>query len=240
VSSRPVRRLHVAGAPDAETTQPVGPPLRLISALSAAGRVARAEGLAGGGELGHELRLPGIGGRYLAGIAAYASERGWGAAEVAALLDAVEERSAMWVVCPSAAALRRAGLIEDGRGHGRACARWSAGHWSRTSLDVRALHAVAVSGRARAVCAAAVSGFGAPDRLVESVHGEGVHTGAVAGGLAATLGVRWAVELLVSPALPAGSLMALRERVACAPRCGWCGVPMLGPDCRRCAPGGRP
>ena len=55
-------------------------------------------------------------------------------------------------------------------------------------------------------------------------------------GLAAALGVRWTVELLVAPALRADSLMALRERVASAPRCGWCGVPMLGPVCRRCSP----
>jgi len=46
----------------------------------------------------------------------------------------------------------------------------------------------------------------------------------------------WA-ELLVAPAVPAGSLMALRERIASAPRCSWCGVPTLGADCTRCLPG---
>ncbi len=77
-------------------------PLRLVSALSAHGRVARAEGLAGAG-VGHEVRLPGIGGRYLAGLAAHAHEQGWPAPEVAALLDAVEGRASMWIVSPSAA-----------------------------------------------------------------------------------------------------------------------------------------
>jgi hypothetical protein len=234
---RPARRsLRVAGAPVPEGPETAGQPLRLVSALSAAGRVARAEGLAGGGERGHELRLPGIGGRYLAGIAAHAHERGWAPVEVAALLDAVEDRSAMWIVCPSAAALRRAGLIERGRAR-VACARWSSGRWSRITLDIPALAAVAASGRTRGVCAAAVSGTGAPRRLVEAVHTGGVHAGVLERGLAASLGVRWTVELLVATALPPGSLISLRERVASAPRCGWCGVALLGPDCRRCLPG---
>jgi hypothetical protein len=240
VSLRPARRvLRVAGTPVPDSPATAGQPLRLVSALSAAGRVARAEGLAGGGERGHELRLPGIGGRYLAGIAAHAHERGWAAVEVAALLDAVEDRSAMWIVCPSAAALRRAGLTEGG-GRRTVCARWSSGRWSRIGLDIPALSAVVAAGGTRGVCAAAVSGTGAPRRLLEAVHASGVHTGLLERGLAASLGVRWTVELLVATALPPGSLMALRERVASAPRCGWCGVPLLGPDCRRCLPGARP
>lgn len=239
MSIRPARgRLRVAGTPVPEGSEAAGQPLRLVSALSAAGRIARAEGLAGGGERGHELRLPGIGGRYLAGVAAHAHERGWAPVEVAALLDAVEDRSAMWIVCPSAAALRRAGLIEGGRGR-TVCARWASGCWSRIALDVPALAAVAAAGRTRGVCASAVSGTGAPRRLVEAVHAGGVHTGVLERGLATSLGVRWTVELLVATALPPGSLMALRERVASAPRCGWCGVPLLGPDCRRCLPGAR-
>jgi hypothetical protein len=239
VSIRPARgALRVAGTPASDGPGTAAQPLRLVSALSAAGRIARAQGLTSGAGRGHELRLPGIGGRYLAGIAAHAHERGWAPLEVAALLDAVEDRSAMWVVCPSAEALRRAGLIEGGRGR-HVCARWSAGRWSQIALDVPALAAVAASGGTRGVCAAAVSGTGAPPRVVESVHAGGVHTGLLARGLAASLGVRWTVELLVATALPPGSLMALRERVASAPRCGWCGVPLLGPDCRRCLPGAR-
>lgn len=145
----------------------------------------------------------------------------------------------MWVVSPSAAALRRAGLIAGGRARRGACALWSAGGWSQVALDASALRAVAASGGARAVCAAAVSGAGAPERIVGALRGEGVRLGRFDAGLAASLGVPWTVELLVSPALPAGSLMALRERIASAPRCGWCGVPMLGAGCRRCLPGAR-
>jgi hypothetical protein len=239
MSARPARRLRVAAAAGASAPAAAEAPVQLVSAFSAAGRVARAEGLAAAGVIGHELRLPGIGGRYLAGIAAHAHARGWDGLEVVALLDAVEERSAMWVVTPSAGSLRRAGLIAAGRGPRRACARWSGGRWARVPVDASALAAVATAGGSRAVCVAAVSGARAPDPLVTAIQAEGVRVGTLEGGLAASLGVEWTVELLVAPALPAGSLMALRERVAAAPRCGWCGVPVLGPACRRCLPGTR-
>lgn len=44
------------------------------------------------------LRLPGIGGRYLAGLATHAHEQGWQPHEVASLLGAVEGRASMWIV----------------------------------------------------------------------------------------------------------------------------------------------
>jgi hypothetical protein len=213
-------------------------PLRLVSALSPAGRLAWAEGFVDPG-LGHDLRLPGIGGRYLAGLAHHVHAAGWEAVEVAALLDAVEERSAMWVACPSAAALRRAGLIGRGRMRG-ACARWASGGWTHTAIDPDALAAVAAAERSGVVCVSAVSGRGAPTRLVAAVTKPEVRCGRLDAGLAAALGVAWTVELLLAPALPPGSLMAVRERIAAAPRCGWCGVPMAGGRCRRCQPGARP
>ena len=228
-----LRLLESPAGPEPAATRP----LRLISALSAPGRVARAEGLAGAGA-GHELRLPGIGGRYLAGLATHAHEHGWRAPEVAALLDAVEDRSSMWILSPSAASLRRAGLVETG-GSRKACARWSAGRWTQMPVDPDSLTRVAAAGRARAVCIAAVSGTGAPRKLVAAVGAEGVELGWLDGGLATSLRVAWTVELLVAPAVPAGSLMALRERIAAAPRCSWCGVPTLGADCTRCLPGAR-
>jgi hypothetical protein len=233
----PAAILRLLEAP-AEPEPPAARPLRLISALATHGRVARAEGLAGAGA-GYELRLPGIGGRYLAGLAAHAQEQGWQGPEVAALLDAVEDRASMWVVSPSAAALRRAGLLESGGGR-TACARWCARRWRQVPVDPDALARVAAAGRARAVCVGAVSGSGAPRRVVSAVGADGVQLGWLDGGLAASLRVQWTVELLVAPALPGGSLMALRERIASAPRCSWCGVPMLGPDCTRCLPGNRP
>jgi hypothetical protein len=75
--------------------------------------------------------------------------------------------------------------------------------------------------------------------VIDAVRVDGVQMGWLDGGLAASLRVPWTMELLVAPALPAGSLMALRERIASAPRCDWCGVPMLGADCNRCLAGTR-
>jgi hypothetical protein len=237
MTADPTGILRLLEAP-AEPEPAAARPLRLISALPAVhGRAARAEGLAGAGA-GHELRLPGIGGRYLAGLAAHAHEQGWHAPEVAALLAAVEDRASMWIVSPSAASLRRAGLVESG-GSRRACARWSAGRWTQVPVDPDSLTRVAAAGRARAICVAAVSGAGAPRRLVSAVGAQGVELGWLDGGLATSLRVAWTVELLVAPAVPAGSLMALRERIAAAPRCSWCGVPTLGADCARCLPGAR-
>ena len=143
----------------------------------------------------------------------------------------------MWVVCPSAAALRRAGLIEGGRGRGaRARAgRRDAGRGSRSTP--RAGRGGRGGRRARGVRRRGVRRRGAASAWSPPCAATACAWARSTGGLAASLGVRWTVELLVAPALPAGSLMALRERIASAPRCGWCGVPMLGADCRRCLPG---
>ena len=74
--------------------------------------------------------------------------------------------------------------------------------------------AVAWLERARAICIAVVSGTGAPRKLVSAVGAQGVELGWLDGGLATSLRVAWTVELLVAPAVPAASLMALRERIA--------------------------
>jgi hypothetical protein len=234
VSGRPALRLRAA-PPPAVDPRSAEDPLRLVSALSAPGRLARSERLGAGPDRPHELCLPGIGGRYLAGLAAAAHRRGWAPAEVTALLDAVESRAAMWIVSPSATPLRHAGLLPGRRGRGRTCVRWTAGRWARVAVDVDALAAVAAAGAARGLALAAVSGAGAPERLAAALAAaEGVRMGRLAGGLAAAIGVPWTVELVVAPALPAVAMMSLRERIAQAPRCGWCGVPILGADCRRC------
>jgi hypothetical protein len=236
VSARPAPRLRAA-PPPAVDPRPGQAPLRLLSALSDSGRFARSAGLGAGPDRPHELCLPGIGGRYLAGIAAHAHRRGWEPVEVAALLDAVESRAAMWIVSPSATRLRQAGLLPGRRGRGRTCVRWTAGRWARVAVDADVLAAGAAAGAARGLALAAVSGSGAPQRLVAALAAaDGVRMGRLAGGLAAAIGVAWTVELVVAPALPADAMMSLRERVAQAPRCGWCGVPILGSDCRRCLP----
>lgn len=220
------------------------PPLELVPALTAAARFARHHGIPappGGGPL--ELRLPGIGGRYLEGVAAHVAAHGWPPAEVAALVAAVEDRCSMWILCSSSRALVRAGLAPERARFGRAsAARYGEGRW----LAVRTPGAETVAelmraGSARgAVCVAAESGRRPPEGIVRAAAACGARTGVMERGLAAALDVRWAVELLVAPAIPAGSLLALREQVAAAPRCGWCRTPLIGATCRRCEPALRP
>ena len=107
--------------------------VELIPALAAASRIARHHGISPQVRVApgsYELRLPGIGGRYLAGVAAHVAGQGWSAAEAAALLGALEDRCSMWVVCSSGTALVRAGLAPEGTRARRAAAtRFAAGRW---------------------------------------------------------------------------------------------------------------
>jgi hypothetical protein len=220
------------------------PPLELVPALTASARVARHHGIPshrGCGPL--ELRLPGIGGRYLEGVAAHAAAHGWQPGEVAALVAAIEDRCSMWILCSSSRALVRAGLAAERARLGRAGgARFGEGRWRAARMPAPAtVSDVMLAGKARgAVCVAAESGRAAPEGLVRSAAAGGARTARMERGLAAALGARWAVELLVAPAIPAGSLVGLREQVAAAPRCGWCRTPLIGATCRRCAPAVRP
>ncbi len=220
-----------------------GTTLELIPALSPQGRAARRHGIpsspaAATGEL--ELRLPGIGGRYLAGVAHHLSASAWSAEEAAALLAALEDRCTMWIACSSGEALARAGLAPDrpGRLRRAGAARFSGGRWG--SARMPAAETVAELMRAGAtrgaICLAAQSGRLPPPGMVRAAALSGAHTASMDRGLAAALGARWAVELLVAPAIPSGSLVALREQIAGAPRCGWCRAPLVGPTCRRCSP----
>ena len=220
--------------------------VELIPALAAASRIARHHGISPQVRVApdsYELRLPGIGGRYLAGVAAHVAGQGWLAAEAAALLGALEDRCSMWVVCSSGAALVRAGLAPDGARARRAAAtRFAGGRWGPVRIPpAGTVSDVMRAGTARgAVCAAAESGRRPPADLVRAAAAGGARTASMDQGLASTLGTRWAIELLVAPAIPAGSLVGLREQVAAAPRCGWCRAPLVGSTCRRCAPPVRP
>jgi hypothetical protein len=221
------------------------PPLELVPALTTAARFARHHGIPahqGAGPL--ELRLPGIGGRYLEGVAAHVAAHGWPPGEVAALVAALEDRCSMWILCSSSRALVRAGLAPEHCGRlGRAgAARYGEGRWRVVRIPAAETVAeVMCAGSARgAVCVAAGSGRLPPESIMRAAAACGARTGSMETGLAAALDVRWAVELLIAPAIPAGSLVALREQVAAAPRCGWCRTPLIGATCPRCAPALRP
>jgi hypothetical protein len=239
--SAPGRALRLtAAAPGDER------PVELIPALAPTSRVTRHHGIAPqvrGALDSYELRLPGIGGRYLAGVAAHVSEQGWSAAEAVALLGAMEDRCSMWVVSSSGAALVRAGLAPEGARARRAGAtRFTAGRWGPVRIPAPGtVRDLMRAGAARgAVCAAAESGRRPPTDLVLAAAAGGARTASMDQGLASALGARWAIELLVAPAIPAGSLVGLREQVAAAPRCGWCRASLVGSTCRRCAPAIRP
>ena len=223
-----------------------GERLELVPALSALNRIARDHGIAPAAPAAPgalDLRLPGIGGRYLEGVAAHVAALGWPAGEAAALVAALEDRCSMWIVCSSARALARAGLVpETPRLRRAGAARFAGGRWSparvppdRSVIDL--MRAGTVRG---AVCAAAESGRMPPSNVVRAAAAGGARTASMERGLAASLGARWTVEMLVAPAIPSGSLVALREQVATAPRCSWCRAPLIGSTCRRCMPSARP
>ena len=233
------RALRLASPP-----APAGPgePLDLVSALSAASRIARHHGIPpaphpASGSL--ELRLPGIGGRYLEGVAAHVEALGWPAGDVAALVAALEDRCSMWIVCSPPRALVRAGLAPEATRLRRSgAARFAGARWSQARIPpAETVAELMRAGTARgAVCAAADSGRLPPSSLARAAAAGGARTASMERGLAAALGARWAVELLVAPAIPGGSLVGLREQIAAAPRCAWCRAPLIGSTCRRCTP----
>jgi hypothetical protein len=169
-------------------------------------------------------QLPGLGARYLSSLAADAGKRGWSDGEMLGLLAAAEERSALWAVT--------ARRVKRGP---RVC-RWVSGRWVDATGGLDEVTAAAVSAPSRAaVCLAAVSGPRMPPRRVLApLEQSGAQIGRVRPGLVGDLGGPWVIEVLVAPALAPSGLAGLRERIASAPRCAWCRIPVLGSSCPRC------
>ena len=176
-------------------------------------------------EAAHGSRLPGIGARFVAGVAAEAEREGWGQTELAGLVAAAEERSALWLVTP-APGRRRAPEIR----------RWQSVRFVRSDQDLRSLVLTASAVREHNVCLVGISGRSRrADVITAKLALVGARVGRVDVGVADALDVGWAVELMIAPRLTRDALGSLREVMASAPRCGWCGVPVLGNRCRRCA-----
>jgi hypothetical protein len=166
----------------------------------------------------YAARVPGFGARYLQGLAVQAASRGWTRTETIGLVAAVEDRMAVWLLRPSRCGRRaRAERYPGSDGGAR-----------------DAVREIARAGARGGICLAAVSGGRAPATLVRDLDRAGARIGRIDAGAAAELGLRWAVELAIVPALGPGALASLREQIAVAPRCGWCRVPVLGTSCRRC------
>jgi hypothetical protein len=186
------------------------------------------------------LSLPGIGTRYLLRVAQRAAQMGWGIDELAALMVELGRRCAYLVVATELTRLapdRRARLL----GRDQAL-KWEAGAWvaspGRRSDLLAAAHSSGLRGYGNAV---ACSGAGLPRRIagmLEELAALGVTVRTGGGEMALQLGAGWAVELLGTPQLSPAQLQALRERFSAAPRCDWCGVPVVGRHCHRCTAGG--
>ena len=239
----PLRLAHVEQRPEVVVVvAPDEPPpgveaLVIEPALAGAARMAT-PGRAGG-RIVVRASLPGIGGRYLVQVARSAAAGGWAAEELAALVVELERRCTYLLLASTVAPLggsrpRRPGV------HGpRRAAAWDGGGWSGAHARDLAASARTVAGRGY-LCAAASSGS-APPRAVAGaladLRASGVSVGRITHGVAAALGASWAVELLGAPPLSAAQLQRLREQFGAAPRCDWCGLPVVGRHCRRCSPG---
>lgn len=187
----------------------------------------------------YRLRMPGVGGRFLFAIARAAAAGGWQACDTVALVAAIEERSCMWVVAPTLRAIAPVGPA--GRPallRRRQMATFEHGRWWLSGCDVERLRAAASAAPGAYLTRAVVlSGRRVPRPVRAALDAPGVATGTLERGLAATLHTRWAAELLVAPSITRAGLAVLRDRVAGAPRCGWCRTPVLGVRCPRCSVG---
>jgi hypothetical protein len=170
-------------------------------------------------------RLPGIGARFIAGVLAEATTEGWRETELSGLAAAAEERSLLWLLTPATRPWRTPEIR-----------RWQARRFVPSDQDLRSLVLTAAAACDRSVCLVGVSGGGrGADSISAKLAAVGARVGRVESGVADALQVRWAVELMVAPLLTNDALRALRDVMASAPRCGWCGVPVLGNRCLRCA-----
>ena len=232
-----VTQTPVVIATDPSALPASGDGLLLLEPLPArAAAVARMR--ADRGTLCVSMALPGIGARYLVGIARAAALAGWGAGELAALTIELERRCTYIVA---------AAAITPLAGHSRRlrrrdAARYAAGGWSRIPANRLVLADEARSALARGhTCVAALSGLSRPqfaERAAADLAALGMPVGCSPAAFPASLESSWAVELLAAPALGTPQLQTLRDRFATASRCDWCGLPVVGRHCRRCTPGG--
>lgn len=186
------------------------------------------------------LGLPGIAGRHLERVVRIAAARGWHPSELAALAGELERHAEVDLIAPGSALSGFSGprsrlLRRTVRVH------WADGRWSRESASAevteQSLHGALARDRD---CAVSVSGHRVPPEWIavaRRCREQHVTVAIKEQGLAAALGAAWAIEVLSAPRLDDGALSMLRERIVAAPRCGWCGTPVPGRACVRCAPG---
>ena len=239
----PLRLAHVEQRPEVVVVvAPDEPPpgceaLVIEPALTGAARMGT-PGRAGG-RIAVRASLPGIGGRYLVQVARSAAAGGWAAEELAALVVELERRCTYLLLASTVAPLVGPRPRQPGVHGPRRAVAWDGGGWAGAHTRDLGVSARTASGRGY-LCAAATSGS-APPRTVAATLADltasGVSVGRITHGVAAALGASWAVELLGAPPLSATQLQRLREQFGAAPRCDWCGLPVVGRHCRRCSRG---
>lgn len=226
----------VADRPGSPSSPATAPPV-LVPALDGAAVVPA---LSGDPVIeAYRLRLPGVGGRFLVAIAQAAAAGGWQACDTVALVAAIEERSCMWVIAPTLRAMAAVG--PSGRPallRRRQMATFEHGRWQLSGCDIDRLRAAASAAPgAQLTRVAVLSGRRVPNPVLRALELPDGAAGRLEHGLAAALRTRWAAELLIAPAITRAGLGVLRDRVAGAPRCGWCRTPVLGVHCPRCTTG---
>jgi hypothetical protein len=214
-----------------------GDALLILDALGLDDRTSRSR--LGSSRLVVQLGLPGIGARYLTGVARAAALGGWGAPELAALVIELERRCAYVVVAQTTAILvpRRRPAIGPQR---RQAVRFDRTGWFRVRADGALFDREMRSAQGRGYTFAAARSGDQPrwvSRELARLSARGVRVGAARPALAPVLGAGWAVELLAAPPVGSHQLQTLRDRFASASRCDWCGLPVIGRHCRRCTPG---
>lgn len=181
------------------------------------------------------LAARGIGARYLAAVARRAAAAGWETAEIQALVGEVDRRTVQWVAASHVEELASGPRRRRCRLLGAVAAQLSGGRWRPAAPDPCTGDAL-VDGahRRHGLALAALAGAGHP-RWARSAITRWAAGGARTGSL--QRGARgWVLEAVSAPRVGTAELSRLREALAGAPRCGWCGTPVLGSLCRRCAP----
>jgi hypothetical protein len=167
-----------------------------------------------------------LGRSFLHNLESELSRSGWSAGESLGLLAAAEERCGLWMVSPRLPRGVRVQVWRSGRFVDAGCGLAALAHILAAAPSGQGLPMIAVSGAADP-----------PPGVVRELAQPDIQVGRMAGGLARQLGLRWAVEAAIVPALGPGALAGLRERINSAPRCAWCHVPVLGSSCTRCRGG---
>ena len=203
------------------------------------GDAAPPAGRPGARRIAVQLAVPGLAIRYLERLLEQAAATGWELECMAAFAAELERRCAYLLAGGGRLPIQpRAGASRRRRSQ---AALWHAGGWVAGARPEHLAVRLVAGARARDDALLAASSGTLQGRcarkLTAQLEQEGVTIRNAGARAVARSGGAWAIEVLAVPRLAAEHLGALRERFAGAPRCEWCGLPVIGAACRRCASG---